>query len=110
LFAFIYHADPTKVGIGERQIEEGQVPLLDSTVGRVIPLDDQAGSVVRVGHCDQNDNVENVGYDDPNGESSDVDQEDRSEGNDHVGQDETTTILVDAEVQDIAADKPKGKR
>ncbi|GKE75046.1 hypothetical protein Tco_1537087, partial [Tanacetum coccineum] len=31
-------------------------------------------------------------------------------GNDHVGQDETATILVDAEVQAAAADKPKGKR
>ncbi|GKB95930.1 hypothetical protein Tco_0982067 [Tanacetum coccineum] len=81
LFAFIYHADPTKVGIGERQIEEGQVPLLDSTVGRVIPLDDQAWSV-----------------------------EDRSEGNDHVGQDEMATTLVDVEVQAAAADKPKGKK
>nr|GEU36200.1 hypothetical protein [Tanacetum cinerariifolium] len=38
LFAFIHHVDPTKVWIGERQIEKGQVPLLDSTEGRVIPF------------------------------------------------------------------------
>ncbi|GJT94891.1 hypothetical protein Tco_1090409 [Tanacetum coccineum] len=38
LFAFIRHADPTKVRIGKRQIEEGQVLLLESTRGRVIPL------------------------------------------------------------------------
>ncbi|GJT46621.1 hypothetical protein Tco_0955336 [Tanacetum coccineum] len=110
LFAFIHHADPTKVRIGKRHIKEGQVPLLDSTVARVIPLtgeDDQVGLVVRVG---QNYNIESVGHDDPNEESGDADQEDRSEGNDHVGQDETTTILVDAEVQVAAADKPKGKR
>nr|GEV55874.1 RNA-directed DNA polymerase, eukaryota [Tanacetum cinerariifolium] len=87
LFDFIYHADPTKVRI-----------------------DDQAGSVVRVGHGYQNDDIENVGHDDPNKESGDADQEDRSHGNDHVGQDETTTILVDADVQVAAADKPKGKR
>nr|GEX64689.1 hypothetical protein [Tanacetum cinerariifolium] len=31
LFAFIHHADPMKVWIGERQIEEEQVPLLEST-------------------------------------------------------------------------------
>nr|GEX64688.1 transposase (putative), gypsy type [Tanacetum cinerariifolium] len=31
LFAFIHHADPTKVWIGERHIEEEQVPLLEST-------------------------------------------------------------------------------
>ncbi|GJR76804.1 hypothetical protein Tco_0089169 [Tanacetum coccineum] len=48
-FAFIHHAETTKVRIGERRIEKGQVPLLDSTVGRVIALageDDQAGPVV----------------------------------------------------------------
>ncbi|GJS24362.1 hypothetical protein Tco_0452994 [Tanacetum coccineum] len=113
LFAFIHHADPTKMRIGERQIEEGRVPLLDSTMDCVIPLaseDDQARSVVRVGHGDQNDNIENVGHDDPNEESGVADQEYRSEGNDDVGQDKMATILVDAEVQVAAADKPKGKR
>ncbi|GKB94387.1 hypothetical protein Tco_0980524, partial [Tanacetum coccineum] len=35
LFAFIRYADPTKVRIGEKKIEEGQVPLLESTRGRV---------------------------------------------------------------------------
>ncbi|GJW96660.1 putative reverse transcriptase domain-containing protein [Tanacetum coccineum] len=38
LFAFINHADPTKVRIGEKQIEEGQTPLLKSTRGCVVPL------------------------------------------------------------------------
>nr|GEW13843.1 hypothetical protein [Tanacetum cinerariifolium] len=110
LFAFIHHADPTKVQIGEKQIEEGQVPLLDSTIGYVIPLngeDDQANLVVRVGHDDQNDNI---GHDDFNKESGGADQEYRSEGNNHVGKDEMATILVDAEVQAVAANKPKGKR
>ncbi|GJZ83469.1 hypothetical protein Tco_0648642 [Tanacetum coccineum] len=112
LFAFIRHADPTKVRIGERHIKEGQVPLLDSTVGHVISLvgeDDQVGPVVQVDHGDQNDNIENIGHDDLNEESGDDDQGDRSEGNDHVGQDETVTILVDVKVQAAAADKPKGK-
>nr|GEU41535.1 hypothetical protein [Tanacetum cinerariifolium] len=49
-------------------------------------------------------------HDDPNEESSDADQEDRSKGKDHVGQDEPATILVDEEVQVVAADKPKGIR
>ncbi|GJZ37773.1 kinase-like domain, phloem protein 2-like protein, partial [Tanacetum coccineum] len=113
LLAFIRHADPIKVRIGEKRIKEGHVPLLDSTVGHVIPLageDDQARSVVRVGHGDQNDNIENVGHDDPNKESGDADQENWSEGNDHVGQDETSTILMDAEVQAAGVGKPKGKR
>ncbi|GJW34431.1 gypsy type transposase [Tanacetum coccineum] len=55
LVAFIRHADPTKVRIGERQIEEGKVLLLDSTEGRVIPLageDSQAGSVVQAAAAD----------------------------------------------------------
>ncbi|GJS57934.1 hypothetical protein Tco_0652718 [Tanacetum coccineum] len=64
LFAFIHHADPTEVRIGENQIEEGQV-----------------GSVVRVDHGDQNDNIENVGHGDLNEERGDA-----------------------------AADKPKGRR
>ncbi|GJV63795.1 hypothetical protein Tco_1474623 [Tanacetum coccineum] len=54
LFAFIRHADPTKVRISERQIMEGQVPLLEATRGRVIPLagENEQG--------DQHDNVKDV--------------------------------------------------
>nr|GFB66959.1 hypothetical protein [Tanacetum cinerariifolium] len=54
LFAFIHHADPTNVWISERQIEEGQILLLESTRSRVTPLvgvDEQG---------DQHDNVEDV--------------------------------------------------
>ncbi|GKA86044.1 hypothetical protein Tco_0807755 [Tanacetum coccineum] len=38
LFAFIHHADPTKVKIGEREIMEGDIPLLELTKDRVVPL------------------------------------------------------------------------
>ncbi|GJZ83294.1 hypothetical protein Tco_0648467 [Tanacetum coccineum] len=38
LFAFFYHADPTKVRIGEREVGEGEVMLLQLTRGRVVPL------------------------------------------------------------------------
>ncbi|GJW07227.1 hypothetical protein Tco_1569650 [Tanacetum coccineum] len=38
LFAFINHADPTKVRIGEREVAEGDVSLLRLTRGRVVPL------------------------------------------------------------------------
>ncbi|GJX97378.1 hypothetical protein Tco_0353176, partial [Tanacetum coccineum] len=38
LFAFIRHADPTKVRIGEREVGEGEVQLLELTRGRVVPL------------------------------------------------------------------------
>ncbi|GJY13597.1 hypothetical protein Tco_0382906 [Tanacetum coccineum] len=108
LFAFIRHADPTKVRIGERKIKEGHVSLLDSTKGRVIPLageDSQAGSVVRVDHGGQNDNIENL-----NEGSGDADQENRSEDSDRAGQDEAVTIFMDEEFRVAAANKTKSKK
>nr|GEY31525.1 hypothetical protein [Tanacetum cinerariifolium] len=39
LFAFIHHADPTKVKIGWREISKGEVPLLELTKDRVVSLD-----------------------------------------------------------------------
>ncbi|GJS87373.1 hypothetical protein Tco_0770009 [Tanacetum coccineum] len=36
LFTFIHHADPTKVRIGEREVREGEIPLLELTRGRVV--------------------------------------------------------------------------
>ncbi|GKE06647.1 hypothetical protein Tco_1398665, partial [Tanacetum coccineum] len=38
LLAFIRTADPTKVRIGERQLNEDELKLLDTTVGRIVPL------------------------------------------------------------------------
>ncbi|GKD91141.1 hypothetical protein Tco_1366648, partial [Tanacetum coccineum] len=38
LFAFIQVADPTKVKVREQERAEGEERLLDSTVGRVVPL------------------------------------------------------------------------
>ncbi|GJT78451.1 putative gypsy type transposase [Tanacetum coccineum] len=38
LFAFIRTADPTKVRIGERHRGEDEPKLLDTTVGRIVPL------------------------------------------------------------------------
>ncbi|GJR89967.1 hypothetical protein Tco_0213978 [Tanacetum coccineum] len=38
LFAFIHHADPTKLRIGEREVREGEVSLLELTRGRIVPL------------------------------------------------------------------------
>nr|GEX91594.1 hypothetical protein [Tanacetum cinerariifolium] len=38
LFAFIRHADPTKIKIGDSEVREGEVLLLELTRGRVIPL------------------------------------------------------------------------
>ncbi|GKB80218.1 hypothetical protein Tco_0947113, partial [Tanacetum coccineum] len=99
LFAFILHADPTKVRIGKRQIEEGQVSLLDSTEGRVIPL------VGEDDHDGQNDNIKNL-----NEGSGDADQENHSEEGDRAGQDEAVTIVVDYEFRVAVANKPKSKK
>nr|GEW17998.1 hypothetical protein [Tanacetum cinerariifolium] len=91
LFAFIRHADPTEVRIGEKQIKDGQTPLLDSTRGRVVSLavgDDQAEPSVPVVHGDHNDEVDNVGTHDRNKEGSDAELRDQNEEGGHVVQDE----------------------
>ncbi|GJY18431.1 hypothetical protein Tco_0389922 [Tanacetum coccineum] len=102
LFDFIHHVDPTKLRIGERQIEEGQVPLLKSTKGRVIPF--TGGNE----QGDQNDNVEDAGSHNLNEEGGNAEQENHFEGDDRVGQDDN--IVVDDDVQAAVADKPKGTR
>ncbi|GKB11738.1 hypothetical protein Tco_0845661, partial [Tanacetum coccineum] len=83
LFAFIRHADPIKVWIGESQ----------------------AGSIVRVDYGGQNDNIEIL-----NEGSGYADQENHSEDSDRTGQDEAVTIVVDEEFLTVAADKPKSKK
>nr|GEY59119.1 hypothetical protein [Tanacetum cinerariifolium] len=55
LFSFIHHANPTKVRIGEREVGEGEVPLLELTRGRVVSL---AGVNEQ---RNQNNNVEGAG-------------------------------------------------
>nr|GEW76005.1 hypothetical protein [Tanacetum cinerariifolium] len=88
LFAFIRHADPTKVRIGERQIEEGQTPLLDFTRVRVVSLvvgGDQVRSSVPADHGDHNHDVDNIGTHDLNKEGDD-------------------------EIQGVVVDKPKGTK
>ncbi|GJT56316.1 hypothetical protein Tco_0991370 [Tanacetum coccineum] len=99
LFAFIHHADPTKVKIGEREVRKGEVPLLELTRGRVIPLagvNDQGGVVAQgVG----NDNV-NEG----SGGAATTDQTEQSGSIVRIG---GIDIEVDAEAQALFADKPK---
>ncbi|GJX45853.1 gypsy type transposase [Tanacetum coccineum] len=54
LFVFINHADLTKVRIGEREVREGEVSLLELTRGRVVLL---------TGVNDQGDaNIQDVGH------------------------------------------------
>nr|GEW32745.1 hypothetical protein [Tanacetum cinerariifolium] len=84
LFAFINHADPTKVRIGGKKIEERKTPLLESTRGRVVPL----AGVNEQGN--QNDDVQNAGA--------------------HVVQDEGVNIFADDEVEATVSNKPNGTK
>nr|GEY33001.1 hypothetical protein [Tanacetum cinerariifolium] len=96
LFAFIQHADPTKVRICERQIEEGQTPLLMSNEGRVVQLagENEQGN--------QNDNVQDASHDVVNEEGVGADQ------GDHV--DAGIVRADDDDVPTTVAEKAKEPR
>nr|GFA89860.1 hypothetical protein [Tanacetum cinerariifolium] len=99
LFVFIYHADPTKVKVGEREIREGEVPLLELTKYRVVLLAgvyDQ-GNAAAVG----------VGNDDVNEGSDDDAATKNTEHSGHVVRLGGIKILADDEAQALVADKPK---
>ncbi|GJX27405.1 hypothetical protein Tco_0233701 [Tanacetum coccineum] len=104
LFAFIHHADPTKVRIGEREAREGEVPLLQLTRDRVVPLagvNDQG---------DQNEVVQDEGVHVVNEESGDAAVADQVGQSDHVVHVRGFDIMGDDEVQAIVADKPKERK
>ncbi|GJV99622.1 hypothetical protein Tco_1554874 [Tanacetum coccineum] len=69
LFAFINHADPTKVRIGERKVREGEVSLLELTRGRVVSLtsiNDQGDvNIQDVGHAVVNEEGVVDGHENP---------------------------------------------
>ncbi|GJW72539.1 hypothetical protein Tco_0129456 [Tanacetum coccineum] len=102
LFAFINHADPTKVQIGEREVAEGEVPLLQLTRGHIVPLSGVNDHV--------NVDVEGAGNDGVNGEGSDATAADQTEQDDQVIQIGGIDIVSDDETQAIVADKPKRLR
>ncbi|GKB45675.1 hypothetical protein Tco_0896428 [Tanacetum coccineum] len=102
LFAFINHADPTKVRIGEREVTKGEVLLLQLTKDRVVLL---------AGVNDQgNANVQGAGNDNVNEEGGDATVADQTKQSDHVVQIEGIDIAADDEAQDIVVDKPKKVR
>ncbi|GJT89758.1 putative reverse transcriptase domain-containing protein [Tanacetum coccineum] len=82
LFAFIHHADPTKVQIGERDVREGEVLLLELTRDYVVPV---AGV-----------------YDQGNANAQDA-------GNDNVNED-GIDIVADDEIHAIVTDQLKRVR
>nr|GEY54019.1 hypothetical protein [Tanacetum cinerariifolium] len=105
LFAFVNHADPTKVRIYKKQVEEGQTPLLESTRGRVVSLagvNDQGN---------QNEVDQDVGAHVINEASGDAAVADQIEESDHVVQDEEANIVrIEDEVPATVAEKAKGSQ
>nr|GFC96877.1 hypothetical protein [Tanacetum cinerariifolium] len=98
LFAFINHADPTKVWIEEREVREGEVTLLQLTMGRVVPL----AGVNNQGNA----NVQGASNDNVNKEGGDAAVADQTKLSDHVVQIEVIDIVADDEAQAIVVDKP----
>ncbi|GJX38485.1 hypothetical protein Tco_0251788 [Tanacetum coccineum] len=102
LFAFINHVDPTKVRIGEREVTEGVVPLLQLTRVRVVPF----ASV-----NDQGDvNVQGAGDDDVNEGDADAAEANQTERGEHVVDVGGIDVVANDEVQAIVADKPQRVR
>nr|GFA61557.1 hypothetical protein [Tanacetum cinerariifolium] len=104
LFAYIRHANPTKVRIGEKQIEEGQVPLLEFTRGRVVPhvvvneQGNQNNDLEDAGN--QNDDVEDVG--------NNVTKEGVVDGQEILV--DAGIVRIEDEVLATVVNKPKGTR
>ncbi|GKD69930.1 hypothetical protein Tco_1324020, partial [Tanacetum coccineum] len=94
-FAFINHADPTKVRIGEREVREGEVPLLESTRGRVVPL----AGVNKQGS--QNDDIQYAGI-------HVVNEEGAADGQENLV--DAGIVHIENEVPATVAEKAKGSR
>ncbi|GKF30967.1 hypothetical protein Tco_0100765, partial [Tanacetum coccineum] len=105
LFTFIHHADPTKVWIGEREVGEGEVLLLELTRSRVVP----PAGVNEQGN--QNEDVQDARVPVVNEEIGDDAMADQIEGSDHVVQDERSKIVhIEGEVPTAVPEKVKGSR
>ncbi|GKE89208.1 hypothetical protein Tco_1566683, partial [Tanacetum coccineum] len=104
LFSFIHHADPTKVWVGEREVQEGEALLLELTKGLVVLL----AGVNEQGN--QNEVVQDVGDHVVNEGSGDAVVVDQAEQSDLVVQVRGIDVVADDEIQAIVADKPKGSR
>ncbi|GJW70146.1 hypothetical protein Tco_0127063 [Tanacetum coccineum] len=105
LFAFIHHGDPTKVRIGEREVGEGEVPLLELTRGRVIP----SAGVNEQGN--KNEAVQDVGAHVVNEKGGDAAATDQIKESDHVVQDEGANIVhIEDEIPATVVERAKGSR
>ncbi|GJS38208.1 hypothetical protein Tco_0563251 [Tanacetum coccineum] len=96
LFAFIRHSDPTKVRVGERNLAEREVKLLEMTEGRTIPLNPPATAA----SGDSGDSIDKM-FD----EENDANQEHSVAKDDDVLEE---VVALDA--PGVGAEKAKKKR
>ncbi|GJU87453.1 hypothetical protein Tco_1294999 [Tanacetum coccineum] len=96
LFAFIRHSDPTKVGVGERNLAEREVKLLKMTEGRIVSLNPP----VTAASGDSSDSIDKM-FDG----GSNANQEHLAEKDDDVLEE---VVALDA--SEVGAEKAKKKR
>nr|GEW34102.1 hypothetical protein [Tanacetum cinerariifolium] len=102
LFAFIHHTDPTMVWIGEREVREGEVPLIELTMRHVVLL---------AGEDDQGDaNTQDAGNDIVDEKGDDTVAAGQAEQGDHVVDFEGIDIVADDEIQALVTEQPKKVR
>ncbi|GJV40267.1 hypothetical protein Tco_1418707 [Tanacetum coccineum] len=102
LFAFIPVADPIKVEVRERECAEGEVRLLDSTVGRVVPL--LPVSPARA-ESEWEASVERL-FDEGGSEN----QGDSAAGGGHDAEIESSTGVRIIDAENVTAERPKRPR
>ncbi|GKA82145.1 hypothetical protein Tco_0788893 [Tanacetum coccineum] len=102
LFAFIHVADPTKVKIVKRERVEEEAKLLDSTVGRVVPLLPVAPARAK---SELEASVEKL-FD----EGDSTEQGDSATGGGHDAEIELVTAVEDTAAGNVAAERPKRPR
>ncbi|GKE55736.1 hypothetical protein Tco_1494921, partial [Tanacetum coccineum] len=96
LFAFIRHSNPTKARVGERNLAEREVKLLEMTEGRTIPLNPPATAA----SGDSGDSIDKL-FD----EENDANQEHSVAKDDDVLEE---VVALDA--PGVGAEKAKKKR
>ncbi|GKA83365.1 hypothetical protein Tco_0804960, partial [Tanacetum coccineum] len=102
MFAFIQVADPTKVKVGEREYAEEEARLLDSTVGRVVPLLPVAPARAE---SELEASVERL-FD----EGGSADQGDSAAGGGHDAKIESSTGVIIIAAKNVTAERPKRPR
>ncbi|GJW08420.1 hypothetical protein Tco_1570843 [Tanacetum coccineum] len=102
LSAFIHVVDPTKVKIVERERAEGEIRLLDSIIGRVVPL-----LPVLPAHSEGKLEASVDKLFDNGGKP---DQKDFAAGGGHPAKIEPVTVVEDVSAENVTAERPKHPR